>query len=180
MLSSSISGFQVKQWLFTRETENWKEKGQMWMLIILFSRIPKGDVFTSCRSCRCLRRSMFECLILRMGRLFFFTCPCNPQNLYMKNIEFYPTRRCPGTVLKFFYPKYEKNPIQPNNYIENRDLPDPIRPCARLDLDRKIQFAWLWLVADTNLLWKNSTTDWLIAGDCCWFSLREQYYWLVG
>ena len=41
-------------------------------------------------------------------------------------------------------------------------------------------FTWLWLVTGADLLWENSTADWLIAGGWCWFSMREQYCWLVG
>jgi len=41
-------------------------------------------------------------------------------------------------------------------------------------------FAWLWLMAGADLLWENSTADWLVAGGWCWFSMREQYCWLVG
>ena len=41
-------------------------------------------------------------------------------------------------------------------------------------------FAWLWLVAGADLLWDNSIADWLVAGGWCWFSMREQYCWLVG
>ena len=41
-------------------------------------------------------------------------------------------------------------------------------------------FAWLWLMAGTDLLWENSTADWLVTGGWCWFSMREQYCWLVG
>ena len=41
-------------------------------------------------------------------------------------------------------------------------------------------FVWLWLMTGTDLLWKNSTADWLVVGGWCWFSIREQYCWLVG
>jgi len=41
-------------------------------------------------------------------------------------------------------------------------------------------FVWLWLMASADLLWDNSTADWLLAGGWCWFSMREQYCWLVG
>ena len=37
-----------------------------------------------------------------------------------------------------------------------------------------------WAVAGANLLRENSTADWLVAGGWCWFSMREQYCWLVG
>jgi len=41
-------------------------------------------------------------------------------------------------------------------------------------------FAWLWLMAGADLLWEKGTADWLVAGGWCWFSMREQYCWLVG
>jgi len=45
---------------------------------------------------------------------------------------------------------------------------------------RTAVFAWLWLVVGANLLWENSTANWLVAGGWCWFSMREQYRLLVG
>ena len=41
-------------------------------------------------------------------------------------------------------------------------------------------FAWLLLMAGADLLWENSTANWLVAGGWCWFSMRKQYCWLVG
>jgi len=41
-------------------------------------------------------------------------------------------------------------------------------------------FAWLWLVADANLLWAKSTADWLVAGSWCWFGVRENHCLLIG
>ena len=38
----------------------------------------------------------------------------------------------------------------------------------------------VWLVVGVDLLWENITVDWLVAGGWCWFSMRKQYYWLVG
>jgi len=49
------------------------------------------------------------------------------------------------------------------------------RPCNIIAV-----FVWLWLMAGADLLWENNTADWLVAGGWCWFSMKEQYCWLVG
>ena len=38
----------------------------------------------------------------------------------------------------------------------------------------------VWLLVGVDLLWENITVDWLVAGGWCWFSMRKQYYWLIG
>ena len=55
---------------------------------------------------------------------------------------------------------------------------DSTRPYVKWDPSTHV-FAVLVLEAAAEMVWEKNTADWLVAGGCCWSSVRGKHCWLV-